>query len=610
MPRQSIPAVFREQVQKLQSRPMVWGKRDRHWRPLTWAQMGQRAAHVAAGLCALGVAPGDRVGILAESGPEWVLADLAALSAAGVVVSVYETSPPDQAEYILRDSGARSVFVGSRYHLSTVLGVRHRLPALQHVICLDDRVELPVVPGVELLNLHDLERLGEMRGLVPEVDRRVAALGEDDLLTLIYTSGTTGIPKGVMITHGNVLANCAATLKAVPVRADDVVLSFLPMSHSLERMAGYYMASLFGGAPIYYAESMGRLIHNLGEVRPTLMIGVPRVFEKIHARFMARRDGASFARRRVIDWALLVGRRVSQLRQRGQEPSGLLLAQYKLANDQVFQGLRDRLGGRIRFFISGAAPLAAEVGEFFHAAGLLILEGYGLSETSPVVSVNRPHDFRFGTVGKPLDNVRIRIAEDGEILVRGPNIMRGYYNQPEETARAVDPEGWLHTGDIGELDDDGFLRITDRKKDLFKTSSGKYVAPQHLERLLNGRRYIDQACVVGDARPFSVALLVPAFDDLEQWARDTGLAFRNREDLVGRPEVKALVQAEVDRVNAEVARHEAIRDFCLLPRPFTEAEGLLTPSLKVRRKAVVAAFSAEIDALYHHAPDRRRRVAS
>ena len=610
----SIPAVFREQVAKLTIRPMVYGKRDRHWRPLTWGQMGRRVNLAAAGLCGLGVERGGRVAIVSDSGPEWVLADLAIQSAGAVSVPAYETSTPDQLAWLLEHAECRQVFVHNRAQLDKVLQVAPRLPQLAHVIHLDERIlegRRPTVPpGVQVQSLLELEQRGDDPALLAEVEARVAALTSDDLLTIIYTSGTTGVPKGVMLTHGNLIANCEGAGRALAVSSDDVLLSFLPLSHSFERMAGYYMSMLFCGATVYFAEGMGRLIQNMAEVRPTVVTGVPRVYEKIYARFMATRGQAGLIKRGLADLALSVGRRMSKLRQSGREPGRLLEAGYRLTADQVFSGLRERLGGRLRFLVSGGAPLAPEIAAFFHAAGLLLLEGYGLTETSPVVSVNRLSDFRFGTVGRPLDNVRVRLAEDGEILVKGPSVMRGYYKDAAATARVLDAEGWLATGDIGVFEPDGKLRITDRKKDLFKTASGKYIAPQHLERLLTGRPLVEQACVIGDRRPYCVALIVPDLPALSDWARESGLDWRSTADLLRLPAVRERFGREVEAVNAELARHETLKKFDLLADPFTEAEGLLTPSQKVRRKQVLTRYAVEIEALYSESSGRlRMRIA-
>ncbi len=577
---------------------MVYSKRDGHWRPLTWAQMGERVMAAAAGLCALGVEVGERVAIYAASSVEWVLADLAVLSAGAVDVPVSETVMQETAGYILGDAQAKVAFVGSQALLDSLLAARKEGSAVRTIILFYEPPDPVIVPGVRVLSLLALERLGRESRLEDQVHERIECIAPDDLLTLIYTSGTTGVPKGVVITHGNMIANCEAVARAIPIRSDDVLLSFLPLSHSFERMAGYYLPSLFGGAAIYYAESVSRLIQNIEEVRPTVLTGVPRIYEKIYAGFFARRAQAHPAKRFLLDRAIATGLKISRLRQEGRTPGPLLAVRYKLAHDQVFAPLTERLGGRIRFLVSGGAALSPEIAEFFLAAGILILEGYGLSEASCVVSVNRPERYRFGTVGGVLDNVRLRIASDGEILVKAPSVMKGYWRLDEETAAVLDKDGWLSTGDIGHLERDGYLRITDRKKDLFKSSGGKYVAPQFVERLLCSSPFLAQACVVGDRRPYCVALVVPAEDAMMAWARDKGITADSLSELIGHPKVRHKLRREIGRVNGQLERHESVRSFHMLDVPFTQANGLLTPSLKVRRRHVIERFSLQIDRLY------------
>ncbi|MBU1430709.1 long-chain fatty acid--CoA ligase [Myxococcota bacterium] len=593
--------MFRAQAARLRSRPMVYSKQDRHWRPLTWSQMERRVAHAAAGLVQLGIRPTERVAIYSESGAEWVLADLAILSAGGVTAPIYETLSGDQVVYILRDSESRVLFINNREQLDRLLKFQYDLPkCLTYVIHFDEELYPPVVEGLQFMSLLELESLGRT-GDLGEVDRRVARIEGDDLLTLIYTSGTTGVPKGVMISHNNMISNCEATSWAIPVTSDDVVLSFLPLSHAFERTATYYTASLFSGATVYFAEGAGRLFQNLRQVNPTLLTGVPRVFEKIYMQFKATRERAPLLQRKGMDWALHIGRKVSVLRQQGRAPGRLLAAQYKIAHDQLFAQIHERLGGNIRLLISGGAALSVEVAEFFHAVGLLILEGYGLSETAPVLCVNRPDAYRFGTVGLPLDNVELRLAPDGEILARGPNVMQGYFNLPEETAEVFTEDGWFKTGDIGRFIDGGFLKITDRKKDLFKTAGGKYIAPQRLERLLNQSAYIKQVCVIGDNRPYCVALIVPDFEALQIWATEEGLNHRGPSELVRSPAIHKLLQDEIAEINAQLSRHETIKAFHPLIDAFTLENHQLTPTLKVRRRAVMAAYAAEIETLYTRA---------
>ena len=600
MSRRSIPAVFHEQADALRSRPMVFSKQTGHWRPLTWAQMRERVAHAAAGLCALEVQPGARVALLAPSAVEWVLCDLACACAAAVSVPIPETSTPATVAHILADAGCEVAFVGSPALLERVLAVRPK--GLRVVVYAYETDDKPQADGVICLSLLELERRGMADAWSDAVERRVQDLGPDDLLTLIYTSGTTGEPKGVMLTHGNVIANCEGCARALPVRSDDVLLSFLPLSHAFERTTGYYMALLFGGATVYYASSVKRLFREIGEVRPTIMTGVPRIYERIYARFEQAHKRASRSRRLLMQAGLALGQRVARARQRRTDLSLPMKLGYRIARDQIFDPLTERLGGRVRFFVSGGAPLRAEVGEFFLAAGVLILEGYGLTEAGPVISVNRPESVRFGTVGEILHNVRVRLADDGEILVRGPNVMPGYWNRPEETAEVL-VDGWLHTGDVGRLDRRGRLCITDRKKDLFKSSGGKYIAPQRLEALLSGLSLVEQACVVGDGRAFCAALIVP---DVERLGEALGKPGRSLAALVEVPEAQALIAEQIGRLDDVLERHEQVRSFRLVGEAFTEEEGLLTATLKVRRNRVVHRYAGLVDEIYAEGPRRRR----
>jgi len=594
----SIPALFREQAERFQSRPMVYAKVQGHWSPVTWSQARERVDLVAAGLVVLGVQPGDRVALVSENRPEWMLADLGTLSAGAADVPVYPTSTPAETAHVIQDSGAAVCFVSTQAQLDKLVGAHAAMPRCRTLVYFDADVRAPEGTGLRILSLADLENLGRDAGDRAKVDRRVAALTRDDLLTLIYTSGTTGEPKGVMLTHGNMLSNCEASVRSLPISTDEVLCSFLPLSHSFERMAGYYVALLYAGATVYYAESVQRLAANLLEVRPTVLCSVPRIYEKVYAAFMAERDKASPLKRAAIDAALHVGAEMSRVRQRGGIPGRLLSLKYKAGRELVFSKLHARLGGRLRFGVSGGAALSRDIAEFFDAAGVLVLEGYGLSETAPVLTCNRPEAYRFGTVGRAIENVELRIAADGEILARGPNVMRGYFGQPEATREVLLDDGWFATGDIGELDADGFLKITDRKKDLFKTASGKYIAPQRLESALALQPLIEQACIVGDTRPYCVAVLAPRLDALEAWAQSEGIAYADLAALSRHPKTRARLQAEVDAVNAERAPFEQVKAFVVAVEPFTQENGLLTPSLKVRRKVVVQRYMREIDALY------------
>ena len=640
----STPALFYQQAARWQSRPLVFGKRDHHWRPLTWSQVALRAQSIAAGLISLGSMPQQRVAIWAMSSPEWVLCDLGALSAGLVSVPIYEGCSDEELLYILRDCECTGIFIQGEERLSRLLALASLSPELKWIITLDDREasevnppqdppsitssfllsrfkemdtpslspETPAEEGSrdELLNDHPPPRtltLSALEALYPgssvEVDERVTARIEalqlDDLMTLQYTSGTTGEPKGVMMTHRNILTNCKGAIEAVPVGPADVLLSFLPLSHSFERMAGYYMPTLFGGAQIYFAEGLGRLIRNMYEVSPTIVTGVPRIYEKIYARFRGRGGAQGMMQRTLTQWALKNVKSANRSIRKGRSPKPLVQRQIDFAQQHLFKELRARLGGRLRFMVSGGAPLAIDVAEFFHAAGLLILEGYGLSETAPVLSVNRPQSFRFGSVGRPLYNVHVRCAEDGEILVQGDNLTQGYINKHEESLSLYTEDGWLKTGDLGHFDEDGFLYITDRKKDLFKTASGKLIAPQYLERVLNSSPVIEQSYIFGDRSPYCVALIVPSAQELTLWATHEGIDLPNGglKVWVTLPQVYTLISQEVGRLNRKLARHETIKRFHLCGETF-EGLQLTTYSLKLKRRAVMEAYAHEISGLY------------
>ncbi len=602
MPCSSIPAMFFEQVSRFGDRTFLRHKEDGRWHDLSWHTVAARVRNAAKGLMALGVARGDRTSILSETRPEWVIADLASVCTGAADAPIYATNTAAQCAYVVRDSGAAVVFVSTAAQLTKLLAVRDTIPGAHHLVCFEE----PPSRGEGVMTLAELEAMGASSGLDSELDGRIHALTRDTLLTLLYTSGTTGEPKGVMLTHGNLLTNCEAARKHVHVDERDSTLSFLPLSHSLERMAGYYLAML-AGATISYAESIEKLVDNIGEVRPTVLVSVPRIYEKVHARFMDQAAGARGVKKALIRWALRVGDTVAREREKKREPTGRLALEYEVASKLVFSKLRERMGGRLRLCVSGGAPLSAEIERFLLGAGIRVLEGYGLTETAPVISVNRLNDFRLGSAGTVLEGVEVRIAEDGEILTRGPNVMKGYWNKPEATREILSPDGWLSTGDVGRLDADGFLFITDRKKDLIKTAGGKYVAPQEIENLLILQRFVEQVNVVGDGRPYCVAVIVPRLDGLRAWAREQGVPFASDAELVAHPRARAAVQADIDVVNHQLARYQTIKRFVLTAEPFTQENGQLTPTLKVRRKAVNARYAREIDALYA-GPDARAEV--
>jgi len=564
------------------------------WHELSSDAFRTAVEELSLGLRELGIGPGDRVAILSENRPEWAFADLATLCAAAVDVPVYATLMPSHVGYILKDSGAKVVFVSNPMQAAKVAEVRAGLPALEHVVQFDPQ------PGAGVLSLEEVRAKGRpLLAQDPQAVRaRAAQVKPDDLATLIYTSGTTGDPKGVMLVHSNLVSNVEGGLEALPaITSQDVALSFLPLCHVFERMAGYY-CMLKMGATIAYAESVEKVPDNMGEVQPTIMCSVPRLYEKMYARVNDKVRSDPPVRQKIFAWAIGVGRQIFAHKVAGTQPGLLLGLQFALANALVFSKIKQRVGGRLKLFVSGGAPLSKEIAEFFGAAGLYILEGYGLTETSPVIAVNRFEAMRPGSVGRPLGNVEVRIAADGEILTRGPHVMKGYFNKPEATAEAIDADGWFHTGDIGHLDRDGFLVITDRKKDILVTSGGKNIAPQPIENRFKTNRYFTEVVMVGNKRNYPAALVVPNFDNLEAWAKEKGIGWSSRDELVRKPEVEGLYDALREELTRDDAQFEKIKRMALLSKEFTIEAGELTPTLKVKRRVVEDKYKDLIDTLY------------
>ena len=570
------------------------------YQPVSHRSLVERVRHAGLGLRALGIPNGSRVAILSENRPEWAISDFACLTAGFIDVPIYGTLPAEQILHILLDSGAAVIFVSTAEHARTIASLRSRLPALEWVIGFDatpaDCVEL---------SLAALEAKGAAAGGGMDDDRRGAAeryrsealaIGPDQVATIIYTSGTTGEPKGAMLTHGNIASNVAAVTRAIPFRGDDVSLSFLPLSHILERMFDYLMFAV--GVSIAYVESIDTIVDNMGEVRPTIVVSVPRIYEKIYGRVLDNALSSGGVKKRIFFWARKVGERWTDTTLAGRRPGPLLAARYALAHKLVFTKLQKRVGGRLRYFVSGGAPLATEINRFFYSAGLMILEGYGLTETSPVIAVNTPDHFRLGTVGRPIAGVEVKIAEDGEIVVRGPNVMKGYFNRPEETRAVLDPDGWLHTGDIGMLDADNFLSITDRKKDIIVTAGGKNIAPQPIENAIKTNKFVSEAVMIGDKRRFPIVLVVPNFANLEKWARYKNISFDDRAQLIAQPLVRAKMEREVLSRLTELARFETPKKVGLLAHEFSIERGELTPTLKVKRRVVDRRYRELIDSLY------------
>jgi long-chain acyl-CoA synthetase len=589
----TLTKLFFDAIQKYDKPDALQVKVGGQYRPISHKEVERRVRHLAFGLAELGVRRGDRVGILSENRPEWAIADYACLTSGLTDVPVYPTLPAEQIPFIVNDSGMTAIFCSTAEQVAKIASIRGECPRLNHVISFE--------AGLAGADLTIAEV--EARGAGVDTPERAAVwragaaeVKPDDLATLIYTSGTTGNPKGVMLTHDNIVSNVQGAQKAVPFDGHDVALSFLPLSHIFERMAGHYLM-FHVGCSIAYAESIDTVPINMQEVRPTIVCSVPRLYEKMYARVLENALAGSAIKKNIFFWARKVADRWADEKLAGREPKGLLAAQYGLAQKLVFSKLKARTGGRLRYFVSGGAPLASEINKFFYAAGLVILEGYGLTETSPVIAVNTPEGFRLGTVGRPLAGVEVRIAQDGEILTRGPHVMQGYFNRPDATAEAMDAEGWFYTGDIGELRD-GFLAITDRKKDIIVTAGGKNIAPQPIELRVKNNKYVTQAVMIGDRRKYPIMLVVPNWENLEKWAGYKNLIWTSRAQLLTMPTVRAKMEKEVFRELQGLAKFEMPKKLGLLEHDFSIEHGELTPKLSVKRKVVDKTYKEVIDALY------------
>jgi len=588
---ETLSQLFEHTCRTYRKDNLLMSRREGRYVPISTDEFKARVRALSAGLRELGLLPGDKVVIFSENRPEWVMTDFAVLCAGGVTVPIYTSLMPEQVKYIINDSDAKMVVCSNRELWLKVEAVRRELPQVRYSIMIDEEAPSGVMTLGEVMGRGKTAAAADPSAF----DTLAGAIKPDDLASIIYTSGTTGTPKGVMLTHGNFVSNSKALDAVTDFVHTDTILSFLPLSHVLERMTTF--SFLYKGASIAYAESVDTVAENLTEVRPTIMISVPRLFDKIYARVMDNVLTQSPLKRRIFFWALRVGKKYGAKMIRKEPIPAGLAAQRNLAAKLVFSKIVEKTGGRVKFFVSGGAPLSKDVAEFFYALGITILEGYGLTETSPVLTCNTFPKLRFGTVGQPVPGVDIKIAPDGEILARGPNVMKGYYKKEAET-REVMVDGWFHTGDIGYVDPDGFLVITDRKKDLIITAGGKNVAPQPIENLIKTNPYILNAVVVGGARKFISALVVPDFDKLEAYARANGVPFRDRAELCAKDEIRDFMLAEVNRATPDLASYERVKKIAILDHDFELEAGEMTPTLKVKRSFVEAKYKPVIDLLY------------
>ena len=589
--RDTLTRIFFGAVDRFGPHEALRFKRDGRWQSLTYRDAEVAVSRTAAQLQRWGIGLGDRVAILSESRPEWAIADYAALCLGLIVVPIYPTLPAEQIHFILRDSGSRVVFASSAAQLEKINAIRSRLPALERVVLMDP---LPEMPGVDRMDPLPAGTDNPDAGWGRELRKRGLSLSPKSIATIIYTSGTTGVPKGVVLTHGNLACMIGASAQhgALPLRPGMIALSLLPLSHGFERASDYYYWD--NGVTIAYAESVAKVPENLRELHPQAMVAVPRLFDKVYGKVI----GTPGLKGALVRWSVRVGSAMLDHEiAHTTAPFGLYL-RHRIADLLVFRKIRHQLGGRMETMISGGAPLSPVVARFFLSAGLRLFEGYGLTETSPALTANRPSDWRLGTVGHPYPGVELRIGEEGEILARGPTVMQGYWDNPAATRAAIDPDGWFHTGDVGEVDADGFLHVTDRIKDLIVTAGGKKVAPQPIEGRTQLSPFVAQAIMVGDRRPFPALLIVPDFERLALWATEHGLESSDRVRLCGEVTVRELLEKETLGRLTDLAQFERPKKIVLITEDFTVDGGLLTPTLKVRRRMAEQRFHDAIESLY------------
>lgn len=572
-------------------------KSEGEWQAISSEELIERSENIALGLYSLGVRSGDRAAILAGNSPEWTLADAGCQLAGIIDVPIYTTLAPASVKYILNDSEAKILFIQNREIFERIAEIVPECPTLEKTIVFDANE----AASENILTLENLEKFGaNLKAENPElIEKSVSAAKPQDVATLIYTSGTTGEPKGVMLSHENLLSNVIDAGEKYAFSEKDIPLSVLPLSHVFER-TGMYLY-IFNGMAIFYAESIEKAADNLREVRPTIFVGVPRIFEKVYAKAKLKAAKSSPVREKIFDWAISIAREYALKKEKGESISRFFGAKHSIADKLVFSKLREFFGGRLRFCITGGAALSDTIYLIFNGAGISIMQGYGLTETSPVISSSNPLEVKLGCSGKPIRNVEVRIAADGEIEVSGPNVMQGYYKKSEATKDAFSEDGWFKTGDIGELDAEGFLRITDRKKELFKTSGGKYIAPSPIEQMIKGSRFVNQVVLIGDSKKFAAALIVPDFEQLESYAQNQNWNLKEPREFCESENVLRLFEKEIDKCCQGLARFETVKKLALLEKELTVEGGELTPTLKIKRRVIDEKYGEIIDRIYREA---------
>jgi Long-chain acyl-CoA synthetases (AMP-forming) len=601
----TLPELFMQAVAKYDRADALNYKKDGQWQKISSTELISRTENIALGLYSLGLRNGDAAAILAANSPEWTLADAGCQFIGVIDVPIYTTLAPASIQYIINDSEARLFFIQNREAFESIRGVLGECKTLEKLVFFD----AVGVDAENAISLGDLEKLGvELRKEQPDLIAQLSnAIKSDDVATLIYTSGTTGEPKGVMLSHTNIISNVIDAGEKYNFVGDDVSLSVLPLCHIFER-TGMYLYILNGMA-VHYAESIERVPDNLQEVRPTLFIGVPRIFEKVYARARLKAARSSRLRESVFDWAIETAKDYAYKKETGQSISATLAAKHSIADRLVYSKFREFFGGRLRYCITGGAALSDDIWLIFTGSGVSIMQGYGLTETSPVISSNNPFAARLGTVGKTIRNVNIRIAGDGEIEVKSPGVMLGYYKKDHQTTEAFTSDGWFRTGDLGTIDDDGFLRITDRKKELFKTSGGKYIAPSPIEQMIRASRFVSQVVLVGNERKFPAALIVPNFEQLESYAHLKGLGLKTPREFCRNQRIIDLIERQIAGLTESLSGYEKVKKIVLLEKELTVESGELTPTLKVKRRVIDEKYCAVIDKIYSDAEKDRKAPA-